>query len=57
MSLQAGFEVALEEAALDYALHHTREAPLLHRAFVAVSALLPQRSELGQLVRKGSPDE
>jgi hypothetical protein len=52
MSLQAGFEVALEEAALDYALHHAREAPLLHRAFVAVSALLPQRSELGQLVRK-----
>lgn len=52
MSLQAGFEVALEEAALDYALHHAREAPLLHRAFVAVSALVPQRSELGQLVRK-----
>jgi hypothetical protein len=52
LSLQAGLEVTLEEAALDYALHHAREAPLLHRAFIAVSALLPQRSELGQLVRK-----
>jgi hypothetical protein len=56
MSLQAGFEVALEEAALDYALHHAREAPLLHRAFTALSALLPQRSELAQLVRQeGEP--
>ncbi|HEY7126427.1 MAG TPA: DUF4032 domain-containing protein [Ktedonobacterales bacterium] len=61
LSLHAGFEVALEEAALDYALHHAREAPLLHRAFIAVSAVLPQRfpgrdagatSELAQLVRK-----
>jgi hypothetical protein len=52
LSVQAGFEVSLEEAALDYALSHAREAPLLHRAFMAVSALLPQRSELGSLVRK-----
>ena len=52
LSVQAGYEVSLEEAALDYALSHAREAPVLHRAFRAVSALLPQRSELGQLVRK-----
>ncbi len=52
MSVQAGYEVSLEEAALDYSLSHTREAPLLHRAFTAMNALLPQHSELGQLVRK-----
>jgi hypothetical protein len=52
LSVQAGFEVSLEEAALDYALQHAREAPLLHRAFNAVSAVLPHPSELGQLVRK-----
>ncbi|HLW02527.1 MAG TPA: DUF4032 domain-containing protein [Ktedonobacterales bacterium] len=51
MSVQAGFEVSLEEAALDYALSHAREAPVLHRAFNAVNALLPQRSELGQLLQ------
>jgi len=50
MSIRAGYEVSLEEAALDYALSHTREAPVLHRAFNAVNALLPQRSELGQLL-------
>ncbi len=52
LSMQAGFEVSLEEAALDYALQHAREAPLLHRAFNAVGAVLPHPSELGQLVRK-----
>ncbi len=52
LSVQAGFEVSLEEAALDYALQHAREAPVLHRAFNAVSAVLPHPSELGQLVRK-----
>jgi hypothetical protein len=51
LSLRAGFEVNLEEAALDYALHHTHSADLLHRAFAALSSLLPQRSELQQLVR------
>jgi hypothetical protein len=51
LSLRAGFEVSLEEAALDYALRHARSADLLHRAFTALAALLPQRSELLQLVR------
>jgi hypothetical protein len=52
MSVRTGYEVSLEEAALDYALSHTREAPVLHRAFHAVNALLPQRSELGQLLQE-----
>lgn len=51
LSLRAGFETSLEEAALDYALRHARSADLLHRAFTAVASLLPQRSELLQLVR------
>ncbi len=51
LSLRAGFEVSLEEAALDYALRHARSADLLHRAFLALASLLPQRSELSQLVR------
>jgi hypothetical protein len=51
LSLRAGFEVSLEEAAMDYALRHARSADLLHRAFTAVASLLPQRSELLQLVR------
>ncbi len=51
LSLRAGFEVSLEEAALDYALRHARSADLLHRAFAAVASLLPQRSELLPLVR------
>ncbi len=50
LSLRAGFEVSLEEAAIDYALRHARSADLLHRAFSALASLLPQRSELGQLV-------
>jgi hypothetical protein len=52
LSLRAGFETSLEEAALDYALRHARSADLLHRAFTAVAARLPQRSELLQLVRQ-----
>ncbi len=51
LSLRAGFEVSLEEAAIDYALRHARSADLLHRAFTAVASLLPQRSELLPLVR------
>ncbi|HEY7346841.1 MAG TPA: DUF4032 domain-containing protein [Ktedonobacterales bacterium] len=51
LSLRAGFETNLEEAALDYALRHARSAALLHRAFTAVASLLPQRSELRRLVR------
>ncbi len=51
LSLRAGYEVSLEEAALDYALRHARSADLLHRAFVALASILPQRSELQQLVR------
>jgi len=51
LSLRAGVEISLEEAALDYALRHARSADLLHRAFLGVASLLPQRSELGQLVR------
>ncbi len=53
LSLRAGYEVSLEEAALDYALRHARSADLLHRAFVALASILPQRSELQQLVRPG----
>ena len=56
LSLRAGFEVSLEEAALDYALRHARSADLLHRAFVAVASLWPQRSELGQLLRPEHQD-
>ncbi|HEU5368587.1 MAG TPA: DUF4032 domain-containing protein [Ktedonobacterales bacterium] len=51
LSLRAGFETSLEEAAIDYALRHARSADLLHRAFVAVASLLPQRSELLHVVR------
>lgn len=51
LSQRAGFEVSLEESALDYALRHARSADLLHRAFTAVASLWPQRSELGQLLR------
>jgi hypothetical protein len=51
LSQRAGFEVSLEEAALDYALRHASSADLLHRAFTAVASLWPQRSELGQLLR------
>ena len=56
LSQRAGFEVNLEEAALDYALRHTRSADLLHRAFTAVAALWPQRSELSQLLRPEHQD-
>src|SRR5579859_1218229 len=51
LSLRAGFEVSLEEAALDYALRHAHSADLLHRAFTALASLAPQRSELLQFVR------
>jgi hypothetical protein len=56
MSVQAGYEVSLEEAALDYALSHTHEAPVLHRIFNAVNEKLPQRSELGQLLHVDRED-
>lgn len=56
LSQRAGFEVNLEEAALDYALRHARSADLLHRAFIAVASLWPQRSELGQLLRPEDQD-
>jgi hypothetical protein len=56
LSLRAGFETSLEEAALDYALRHARSADLLHRAFLSLASLLPQRSELSQLVRPEHQD-
>ncbi len=51
LSLRAGFEVSLEEAALDYALRHARNADVVHRAFMALASLAPQRGELLQFVR------